>query len=210
MDTTTCCHDTPFHCGCRPSVNKSFFGNNDARYHHAWRFLHTENYYRIGTEPILNDTSDDKISRRSCSCFRYHSRCVWTNPPKLKHHLRIRSMPQFLEKKFGGHQSFLWGHWYSYFVLMVTSTLGFKVRLDPLLTCFLACVQRIPQIHLWRDTCWPLDFAKNLFRKLTLLANLNAISENLLHCVRNSVTTWGNVINSPSWLRFLPYTWLIC
>ena len=25
----------PFHCACRPSVNKSFFGNNDARYHHA-------------------------------------------------------------------------------------------------------------------------------------------------------------------------------
>ena len=27
----------------------------------------------------------------------------------------------------------------------------------PLLVCFIACMQGIPQIHLWCDTCWPLD-----------------------------------------------------
>ena len=28
---------------------------------------------------------------------------------------------------------------------------------DPLLACFISCVQWIPQIHLWYNTCWPLD-----------------------------------------------------
>ena len=31
-------------------------------------------------------------------------------------------------KIFGGHESFLWGHWYPYFGLLVTSSLGFKAR----------------------------------------------------------------------------------
>ena len=34
----------------------------------------------------------------------------------------------FLEKTFGGQESFLWGHWYPYFGLLVTSSLGFKAR----------------------------------------------------------------------------------
>ena len=29
---------------------------------------------------------------------------------------------------FGGHESFLWGHWYPYLGLLVTSPLGFKAR----------------------------------------------------------------------------------
>ena len=29
---------------------------------------------------------------------------------------------------FEGHESFLWGHWYPYFGLLVTSPLGFKAR----------------------------------------------------------------------------------
>ena len=29
---------------------------------------------------------------------------------------------------FRGHESFLWGHWYPYFGLLVTSPLGFKAR----------------------------------------------------------------------------------
>ena len=57
---------------------------------------------------------------------------------------------------FGVHESFLWGHWYPCFGLLVTSPLGFKARVDPLLACFLTCAQRIPEIHLWCDTCWPL------------------------------------------------------
>ena len=40
---------------------------------------------------------------------------------------------------FGGHKSFLWGHWYPCFGLLVISALGFKARVDPL-ACFVACV----------------------------------------------------------------------
>ena len=39
---------------------------------------------------------------------------------------------------------------------LVTSVLGFKARVDPLVACFLTCVQWIPQIHLWCDTYRPL------------------------------------------------------
>ena len=41
------------------------------------------------------------------------------------------------EKKIAGHRYFLWSLWYPCFGLLVTSALGFKVRVDPL-----AC-------HLW-------------------------------------------------------------
>ena len=34
---------------------------------------------------------------------------------------------------FGGHMSFSWGHWWPCFGPMLTSTLGFKARVDPLL-----------------------------------------------------------------------------
>ena len=34
---------------------------------------------------------------------------------------------------FGRYRSFLWGHWYPSFTLLVTSTLGCKTRVDPLL-----------------------------------------------------------------------------
>ena len=34
----------------------------------------------------------------------------------------------FFKNFFGGHESFLWGHWYPYFGLLVTSPLGFKAR----------------------------------------------------------------------------------
>ena len=43
------------------------------------------------------------------------------------------------------------------FGLLVTSTLSFKARVDTSLPCFLACMQWIPQIHLWCNTCQPLD-----------------------------------------------------
>ena len=41
--------------------------------------------------------------------------------------------------------------------LFWTSVLGFKARMDSSLVCFLTCVQWIPQIHIWYDTCWLLD-----------------------------------------------------
>ena len=34
----------------------------------------------------------------------------------------------YLFLNFGGHESFLWGHWYPYFGLLMTSPLGFKAR----------------------------------------------------------------------------------
>ena len=85
------------------------------------------------------------LTRRSCSWSFLQLSCICFNVAT-----RI-----FL-KIFGGHESFLWGHWYPCFGLLVTSPLGFKARVDPLLVCFLACVQWIPEIHLWCDTCWPL------------------------------------------------------
>ena len=39
-------------------------------------------------------------------------------------------------------------------LIAVTSVLGFKARLDPLFSCFLACVHWIPHICLWCNTCW--------------------------------------------------------
>ena len=60
----------------------------------------------------------------------------------------------FFLKIFGGHKSFSWGHWYLYFGLLAMSPLGFKARVDPSLVCFVACMQWIPDIHLWCDTCW--------------------------------------------------------
>ena len=35
-------------------------------------------------------------------------------------------------KLFGGHKSFLWGHWYPYLGLLLASGLGFKIRVDSL------------------------------------------------------------------------------
>ena len=63
----------------------------------------------------------------------------------------------FFFKIFGRHKSFLWGQWYPCFGLLVMTALGFKARVDPWLACFVACMQWISQIHLWCNTCWPLD-----------------------------------------------------
>ena len=42
------------------------------------------------------------------------------------------------------------------FELLMTSALGFKVRVDASFACFVVCVHWILQIHLWCNTCWPL------------------------------------------------------
>ena len=55
---------------------------------------------------------------------------------------------------FEGHQSFLWGHWYPCFGLLVYP--GFQSQGGSQLEYFITCMQWIPQIHLWCDTCWPL------------------------------------------------------
>ena len=38
--------------------------------------------------------------------------------------------------------------------VFLTSTLGFKARVDPSLACFLASMQWIPKIHVSCNTCW--------------------------------------------------------
>ena len=42
-------------------------------------------------------------------------------------------------KIFGGHRSFLWGHWYPCFWLLVTSPLGFKARVGSLIHTWQRC-----------------------------------------------------------------------
>ena len=53
---------------------------------------------------------------------------------------------------FGGHQYFLWAHWYPRFGLLVTSSLGFKALVHPL-ACALYCLHTMDSSHLltfWR------------------------------------------------------------
>ena len=66
-------------------------------------------------------------------------------------------LTSFFKKKIGGHKSFLWGHWYPCFELLVTSPLCFKARVSSLICIWLrhTCYM-LPVIHLWFDTCWPL------------------------------------------------------
>ena len=58
--------------------------------------------------------------------------------------------------KIGEHQSFLWGHWYPCFGLLVMTALYFKARVDTL-ACVLCHLHAMKsKIHVWCDTCWPL------------------------------------------------------
>ena len=59
----------------------------------------------------------------------------------------------FFLKKIGEHKSFLWGHCYPCFGPVLTSTLGFKARVDSLACMLCHLWQQIPQNHLWCDTC---------------------------------------------------------
>ena len=77
---------------------------------------------------------------------------------KLSHACRFCiSSNFFLKKFFGGLKSFLWGHWYHCFGLLVTYPLGFKARVGSLIPTWqrhMCCI--FPEIQLWCDTCWPL------------------------------------------------------
>ena len=61
----------------------------------------------------------------------------------------LKDFGDIIKNFFGGHQSFLWLLWYPCFELLVTSAPGFRVRVDPSLVCFLACMQQIPPICFW-------------------------------------------------------------
>ena len=75
---------------------------------------------------------------------------------KIRSSTKLGLIPWYFNQRiiffniFEGHQSFLW------FGLLVISALGFKTREDSSLACFVACVQWIPEIHLWCDACWSL------------------------------------------------------
>ena len=57
---------------------------------------------------------------------------------------------------FGGHQFFLWGHWYPRFGLLVTSPLSFKARVGSLnSTWWRHMCYMFPEIYLWCNTCSP-------------------------------------------------------
>ena len=59
-------------------------------------------------------------------------------------------------KFFGRHKYFWWGHWYPCFGFLVMSNLSLKAKVSPTLAWFVTCIQWIPQVHLWCNTCWPL------------------------------------------------------
>ena len=54
---------------------------------------------------------------------------------------------------FVGHKSFLWGHWYPCFGLLVTSALGFNARVDSSLVWFLTYSKKF----LLTDWCYIID-----------------------------------------------------
>ena len=75
---------------------------------------------------------------------------------------------------FGGHESFLWGHWYPYFGLLVTPALGFKARVGSALfelrgaICIMLhipwnspLVRHLPTS--WRLAWWPAWQPSRLF-----------------------------------------------
>ena len=68
-----------------------------------------------------------------CVCIEYSTFCLISS--QLISSSSIHTILSFI-LIFGGHQSFLWGHWYPLIGLMVTSALSFKARVDSF-TCVL-------------------------------------------------------------------------
>ena len=78
-------------------------------------------------------------------------------------YIHNKTKKQFFLKKFRGHTSFWWGHWYPCFGMLVTSALGFKARVD--ITCTLSCLCTSPQIHLWWQAWWSVAFPTCAFQQ---------------------------------------------
>ena len=68
-------------------------------------------------------------------------------------------------KCFGGHESFSWGHWYHCFWTSDNICSGFQSQDGSF-----ACVQWIPQIHLWCGTCQLVSVAPT---KRTIVRKIN-------------------------------------
>ena len=80
---------------------------------------------------------------------------LWVSIHFISHFLKYIHAYFFLN--FGRRQSFLWGHWYPCFGLLVMSPLGFKARVSRHIHPWQRCMcYTFPKIHLWCDICWPL------------------------------------------------------
>ena len=68
----------------------------------------------------------------------------------LTHLISFGQILKDFKKYMGGHKSFLWGHWYPCFGLLVMSPLGFKARVDSLICTWQRHI--FPKIDLWCNT----------------------------------------------------------
>ena len=62
---------------------------------------------------------------------------------------------------FGGYKSFLWGHWYSCFGLLVTSPLGFKARVGILILAWQRHTRFFKRLNHRRDSIQGTDYIAN-------------------------------------------------
>ena len=68
----------------------------------------------------------------------------------------VESYLFYFSKIFGGHESFLWGHWYLCFELLVTYPLGFKARVGS------ALFELSGGIHVMLHVPWDLPLVRHL------------------------------------------------
>ena len=72
----------------------------------------------------------------------------------------------FFTKIFGGHKSFLWGYWYPYFGLLVTSPLGVKARVGTL-------------IRTWRRRKYYTHFNNSCVKRLKFKLEIQSVLDEL-------------------------------
>ena len=81
----------------------------------------------------------------------------------------------FLKRTLGDISCFFWGGRGLLILLFWTSgdipSWVSEPRWIPWLECFVSCMQQIPQIHLWCDTCWPLGSRHGGWNPTTLFCN---------------------------------------
>ena len=135
---------------------------------------------------VLNITYTAIASPQIAPPLRGHlpfssSKILWRRP--------WMNSPFFL-KKIGGHKSFLWGHWYPCFRLLITSALGFKARVDSLIRTppgkpgkweytlktwkYHGILKNLMKImekwyETWKKIWWPVKFPQNPLKYLNRL-----------------------------------------
>ena len=93
---------------------------------------------------------------------------------------------RFFFSIFEGHKSFLWGHWYRCFGLLVTPPVGLK----PGAACYM-----LPDIHLWCNTCQPLGSQVILFH-IPVSRHWGGSKPGSIMLPGRRCTTWA----MPAWL----------